>query len=76
MNSQMGAKTCQHCKWFTWNDGKTGTCWRFPPQPFPVGPNRVSSFRPAVQPEHGCGEWTVALEIARELPPLAPRRVQ
>ena len=59
---------CDRCKWFVPHEPGTGVCFRYPPIGFPVGPDQIKSVRPIVRQEHFCGEWTMALIVARDLP--------
>lgn len=66
MGRQVGR--CGGCLFFVRPDGEIGqpgTCFRFPPRPFPVpggmsvsGPQIMNmSMRPIVQQTDWCGEW-------------------
>jgi len=61
-------ENCSTCKYFAVIDGKVGNCRRFPPVPFPVGPNNVSTIWPAVRHEQWCGEWRQIIYLARDVP--------
>ncbi len=59
---------CKGCKFYQEVNPEQGICRRFPPLPFPVGPKgTVTSYWPAVQKSHWCGEWLPRLVIATEI---------
>ncbi len=64
----MKMNTCESCKFFELNAAMSGLCRLFPPVPFPIGPEKVASYWPSVQPQHWCGQWAIRLVIASEIP--------
>lgn len=71
------ADRCADCRYYRAEPGEPyGVCRRFPPQVVAtVAPDGAGGIRPLIagssqpitQPDHWCGEWTVALTIAHTL---------
>lgn len=62
------ANTCRRCKWFQMNDENRGICRRNPPVPFPSVTGGSISCWPTVKTGDYCGEWSMPLQVVRDLP--------
>lgn len=64
----MKRNSCETCRFFELNAPTQGACRRFPPVPFPSGPEQLTSAWPTVQTQAWCGEYALRIVVASEIP--------